>query len=155
MTETETPPAATPAPAMPYAVQECEFAGGLIRPAKVYPTGCGGPVLTPDEIGVWQYVKALEAERDKLAAFKAYVHKRLDAAGVPTDPESPHRAKGCRIGGRLDDVLACYFPSTDADGGNNPDPDREKGVPLATDIPAPAAPAENESKPAPKNKARR
>lgn len=44
-------------------------------------------------------------ERDKLAEFKAYVHQRLDAAGVPVDPPSEHREKGCRIGGRLDAVL--------------------------------------------------
>lgn len=47
----------------------------------------------------------MRAERDKLQKFKDYVHGRLDAAGVPTDPESPHRAEGCRIGGRLDYVL--------------------------------------------------
>ena len=47
-----------------------------------------------------------EAERDKLAAFKAYVHSRLDAAGVTVDPESAHKAEGCRIGGRLDEVFA-------------------------------------------------
>lgn len=46
------------------------------------------------------------AERDKLKKFKEYVHARLDAAGVPTDPDSPHKAEGCRIGGRLDIVLA-------------------------------------------------
>jgi hypothetical protein len=46
------------------------------------------------------------AERDKLKRFKDYVHSRLDAAGVPTDPDSPHKAEGCRIGGRLDVVLA-------------------------------------------------
>lgn len=49
---------------------------------------------------------AVKAERDKLAAFKAYVHQRLDAAGVPADPDSSHKAEGCRIGGRLDIVLA-------------------------------------------------
>lgn len=38
----------------------------------------------------------------KLQAFKDYVHQRLDAMGVPVDPESPHKAAGCRIGGRLD-----------------------------------------------------
>ncbi len=51
-------------------------------------------------------IKALLAERDKLQAFKDYVHARLDAAGVPADPESPHKAEGCRIGGRLDVVFA-------------------------------------------------
>lgn len=44
----------------------------------------------------------LRAERDKLKEFKEYVHKRLDDAGIPVDPESPHKASGCRIGGRLD-----------------------------------------------------
>lgn len=38
-------------------------------------------------------------------AFKTYVHKRLDDAGVPVDPESPHKAEGCRIGGRLDVLI--------------------------------------------------
>lgn len=47
-------------------------------------------------------------ENEKLAKFKAYVHKRLDDAGVPADPESSHRAEGCRIGGRLDIVLRDY-----------------------------------------------
>jgi len=40
-----------------------------------------------------------------LQAFKDYVHKRLDDAGIPTDPPSEHRDAGCRIGGRLDVVL--------------------------------------------------
>lgn len=55
---------------------------------------------------VEETVDDLMAERDKLAAFKAYVHKRLDDAGVPVDPESTHKAEGCRIGGRLDAVFA-------------------------------------------------
>ncbi len=42
----------------------------------------------------------------RLAAFKAYVHERLDQAGVPADPESIHKAAGCRVGGRLDWLLA-------------------------------------------------
>lgn len=45
-------------------------------------------------------------ENVKLKKFKDYVHARLDAAGVPTDPESPHKAEGCRIGGRLDILIA-------------------------------------------------
>ena len=44
-------------------------------------------------------------EVEKLSRFKAYVHKRLDDAGIPADPESPHKAEGCRIGGRLDIAL--------------------------------------------------
>jgi len=38
--------------------------------------------------------------------FKTYVHARLDAAGVPTHPDGPHSAEGCRIGDRLDIVFA-------------------------------------------------
>lgn len=54
----------------------------------------------------------LEADRAKLQAFKNYVHRRLDEAGVPTDPNGPHQARGCRIGDRLDLVLAAYSGST-------------------------------------------
>jgi hypothetical protein len=46
------------------------------------------------------------ARAEKAEAFKVYVHKRLDEAGVPADPPSPHREHGCRIGGRLDVALA-------------------------------------------------
>jgi hypothetical protein len=49
---------------------------------------------------------AERARADALQAFKDYVHRRLDDAGVPVDPESPHKAAGCRIGGRLDAVFA-------------------------------------------------
>lgn len=48
---------------------------------------------------------ALAETCDKLQRFKDYVHARLDAAGVPTDPDSPHKAEGCRIGGRLDVLI--------------------------------------------------
>lgn len=44
-------------------------------------------------------------EVQKLQAFKNYVHKRLDDAGIEKDPESAHKEAGCRIGGRLDIVL--------------------------------------------------
>lgn len=57
----------------------------------------------------WRFmVDELVRNVKKLEAFKAYVHQRLDEAGVPTDPDSQHRAEGCRIGGRLDIVLAAY-----------------------------------------------
>lgn len=49
--------------------------------------------------------RASAAENQKLQAFKDYVHKRLDDAGVEVDPESEHKEHGCRIGGRLDIVL--------------------------------------------------
>lgn len=56
--------------------------------------------------GARQDVLALVAEVEKLQAFKAYVHKRLDEAGVPPDPEPAENAKhGCRIEGRLNQVL--------------------------------------------------
>lgn len=46
------------------------------------------------------------SELEALRKFTAYVHQRLDDAGVEADPPSPHREEGCRIGGRLDIVLA-------------------------------------------------
>ncbi len=43
---------------------------------------------------------------NKLQKFKAYVHNRLDVAGVPADPDPPMtKATGCRIGVRLDAVF--------------------------------------------------
>lgn len=56
------------------------------------------------------------AEREravKLQLFKGYVHARLDAAGVPTDPDSPHKTEGCRVGGRLDEALAFFALARD------------------------------------------
>ena len=46
------------------------------------------------------------AERDQLAAFKAWVHAYLDAKGVPHSPPGVHGACGCRIGDRMDWVWA-------------------------------------------------
>jgi len=51
-------------------------------------------------------VETLKAERDKLAAFKAFVHRRLDEMEVPTHPDGKHSKAGCRIGDRLDIVQA-------------------------------------------------
>lgn len=51
-------------------------------------------------------IARLTAELAARQAFKDYVHTRLDDAGVPVDPPSPHRDAGCRIGGRLDWLLA-------------------------------------------------
>lgn len=48
-------------------------------------------------------IKEASGERD---AFKDFVHRRLDAAGVPKEfPDGPHTKEGCRIGDRLDWVL--------------------------------------------------
>jgi hypothetical protein len=50
-------------------------------------------------------LKTIVDERDRLIAFKKYVHDRLDAEGISTDPDSIHKAEGCRIGGRLDELF--------------------------------------------------
>ena len=51
-------------------------------------------------------IKTLQSERDKLAAFKSWVHSYLDVHGVPHHPPGTHGAEGCRIGDRLDWVFA-------------------------------------------------
>lgn len=47
----------------------------------------------------------MRAERDALAAFKAYAHERMDGASIPTHPEGAHSAEGCRIGDRFDILI--------------------------------------------------
>lgn len=49
--------------------------------------------------------KNLIESNGKLQAFKDYVHKRLDEAGVEKEPGGVHSKAGCRIGDRLDIVL--------------------------------------------------
>lgn len=40
-------------------------------------------------------------------AFKAYVHKRLDSMGIPSDPDVERTERtGCRIGSRLNHVAS-------------------------------------------------
>lgn len=51
------------------------------------------------------HVGTLIEQVKKLEAFKAYVHQRLDAAGIPTHPDGPHSKEGCRIGDRLDMLI--------------------------------------------------
>lgn len=47
--------------------------------------------------------KEMKEERDKLLAFKTWVHSWLDANGVPADPDPEKTAStGCRIGGRME-----------------------------------------------------
>lgn len=53
----------------------------------------------------WSVLQAGGEMVAELRAFKAYVHRRLDEAGVPTHPEGPHSAEGCRVGDRLDLVF--------------------------------------------------
>lgn len=45
-------------------------------------------------------------QRDKLQAFKDWVHSYLDAHGVPHHPPGTHGAEGCRIGDRMDWLMA-------------------------------------------------
>jgi hypothetical protein len=52
--------------------------------------------------------RTAEAERDKLAAFKRWVHSYLDAHGVPHHPPGTHGAEGCRIGDRMDWLFAQF-----------------------------------------------
>jgi hypothetical protein len=97
--------------------------------------GCGKPLLIENAwmtdgcpcntpLGVnsmnetrWRLLMELQQKQshevEALAKFKAYVHRRLDEAGVPADPDSPHKAEGCRIGGRLDFVLNPWVPVTE------------------------------------------
>jgi len=52
------------------------------------------------------WILALARERDALLKFKSYVHGVLDSAGVPVDPPGAHRDAGCRVGQRLEFLLA-------------------------------------------------
>ncbi len=52
-------------------------------------------------------VERLRADVAKGDAFKTFVHAYLDAHGVPHgDPTNKHQQEGCRIGARLDLLLA-------------------------------------------------
>src|SRR6202023_3305898 len=45
----------------------------------------------------------IEKDRDKLQAFKSWVHAWLDSYGVPKEfPDGPHTREGCRIGDRME-----------------------------------------------------
>jgi len=49
----------------------------------------------------------LLVERDKLQAFKDWVHAYLDKLNVPhSPPGGPHGQEGCRIGDRMDWLVA-------------------------------------------------
>lgn len=65
-----------------------------------------GPNAVPSKAfefrGLCRRVLAAEAERDKLQAFKDWVHGYLDTRGVPHHPPGTHGAEGCRIGDRMD-----------------------------------------------------
>lgn len=44
--------------------------------------------------------------RDRLQAFKDWVHNYLDTHGIPHHPPGTHGAAGCRIGDRMDWLMA-------------------------------------------------
>lgn len=51
--------------------------------------------------------RALQERVAETEKFKAWVHAYLDARGVPQEfPDGPHTAEGCRIGDRLDWLMA-------------------------------------------------
>ena len=65
-----------------------------------------GPWFRSAKVQLSEAYLALKSERDKLQAFKDFVHRRLDTAGVPANPEPPkHALEGCRIGDRLDWIV--------------------------------------------------
>ncbi len=72
-------------------------------------SGCAGH----DQV-ILSYVAAqvtcpdcLKAQRDKLQAFKDWCHSYLDTHGVPKEfPDGPHSREGCRIGDRMDWLMA-------------------------------------------------
>lgn len=47
-----------------------------------------------------------QADSKKLQAFKDWVHSFLDTHGVPHHPPGSHGAAGCRIGDRMDWLMA-------------------------------------------------
>lgn len=71
---------ATETPTLPYDAKVFRYGPGegIERLTKVYPSGMGGELLTPEEIAVWDYAKWLEAENVKLRA-------ELEAAIAPTE----------------------------------------------------------------------
>jgi hypothetical protein len=51
-------------------------------------------------------LESLREQVAKLQAFKDWVHAYLDTHGVPHHPPGPHGAEGCRIGDRMDWLMA-------------------------------------------------
>lgn len=49
-------------------------------------------------------LRSLADQVDAGARFKAFVHGRMDAMGIPTDPPGKHHDAGCRVGQRLECV---------------------------------------------------
>jgi len=66
-------------------------------------------IICMEKMTEWQRDQMKE-QIEKLQSFKDYVHDRLDKMGIEKDPESEHKAAGCRIGGRLDIIERDYIP---------------------------------------------
>lgn len=79
---------------------------------------------TPTPTDAARQKRAEEAEYavGLLQAFKDYVHRRLDEAGIPTHPDGPHSRSGCRIGDRLDLVLTLALGAEDQKARATPAP---------------------------------
>lgn len=57
-------------------------------------------------VQIEQKLAQVEQKAESLQAFKDWVHKYLDDHGVPYHPPGPHGAEGCRIGDRMDWLMA-------------------------------------------------
>lgn len=71
-------------------------------PAGPRTVDCGGP-LPPSVEGA---VRELIGRARQLQVFKTWVHAYLDAHKVPHHPPGTHGAAGCRIGDRMDWLVA-------------------------------------------------
>lgn len=89
----------------PYTVESLPY-GGHLMPTRKLPGGGYGPILTADEIAMWEHVQKLTAERDALAAKVAELTVTLtemqdamydNAPGVEVPAEEP-KAKPARKG---------------------------------------------------------
>ena len=84
------------------------YAHQLVKRLKDVRAGHGpdADFIDPLSLEAANYINQLQSELAAARAFKAYVHKRLDEAGIATHPDGPHSKEGCRVGDRLDIVLA-------------------------------------------------
>ncbi len=89
------------------AIEERPVAAPLTTDSRCQ--ACGASIIVVDHALAAELARCRE-ERDKLAAFKRWCHDYLDAHGVPHHPLGTHGAEGCRIGDRLDWLLAQLPP---------------------------------------------
>lgn len=80
----------------------CPHCGGTHDDARMMATSARWRLLQDCRNLLAAQLAEARAERDKLRAFKAWVHGYLDAQGVPHHPPGTHGAAGCRIGDRMD-----------------------------------------------------